>query len=113
MSSLVRSRWNALQMFADTGGMKAIETAMTMHTSETSLQTKGIRALASGILWPEDIQKKSGFEPKRYVDVTKRAMSAHLDSAELQGAALDALSKYLDKLKLTDEVKADGGEELV
>lgn len=113
MSALVGNRWAGLQSFAEVGGMKRIEAALEVHGSATVLQTKGIRALASGIQWPEDIQGKAGYDAKRAITLTKLALSQHSDAMELLQAGLEALSKYLDKLKCRDLVVEEGGEGLV
>lgn len=113
MSALVGNRWAGLQSFAECGGMKRIETALEAHGSATVLQTKGIRALASGIQWPEDIQGKAGYDAKRAIGLTKLALAQHSDAMELLQAGLEALSKYLDKLKCRDLVVDEGGEGLV
>lgn len=113
MSSLVGNRWSGLQAFANVEGMRLIESAMRTHGSEPVIQTKGIRALASGVQWPGDVQAKSGYNYETGVSLTKVAMSQHGSNEELQIAALEALAKYLDKQKCADVVKADGGEGLL
>merc|ERR1719321_1358703 len=86
---------------------------MSRHPDVALIQTKGIRALASGIQWPNDIQTKAGYDYKRGVELTKAAMSKHGDAEELQVAGLEALHKYLEKTSCADEVKSGGGEGLV
>eukprot|EP00448_Togula_jolla_P011800 CAMPEP_0170617894 /NCGR_PEP_ID=MMETSP0224-20130122/26667_1 /TAXON_ID=285029 /ORGANISM="Togula jolla, Strain CCCM 725" /LENGTH=552 /DNA_ID=CAMNT_0010943829 /DNA_START=56 /DNA_END=1715 /DNA_ORIENTATION=+ len=113
MSALVGNRWSGLQAFAEAKGMERIEGAMKEHLSDGVLQTKGIRALASGVQWPEDVQQKSSYSFKRSVDLTKTAMSQHVNNTELQTAGLEALAKYLDKMHCIEEVKSSGGEGLV
>jgi hypothetical protein len=113
MSALVGNRWGGLQCFAEVGGMKRIEAALEKHGDATVLQTKGIRALASGIQWPQDVQQKAGYNSAKAVALTKTALSQHSDAAELIQAGLEALSKYLDKLKCKDLVMENGGESLV
>lgn len=113
MSGLVGSRWAGLQAFAEVKGIERIEAAMSTHPSETVLQTKGIRALASGVQWPEDIQRKASFNAKHGVKLTKTAMANHVESEELQVAGLEALQKYVDRAKCHDEVKEEGGTGLV
>lgn len=113
MSALVGNRWAGLLSFAESGGIKRIEAAMQRHPKETTLQTKSIRALASGVLWPPEVQEKASYSASRSVDLTKSAMSNHEECLELQQAALEALSKYLDKPKCVGEVSSGGGEGLV
>jgi hypothetical protein len=113
MSGLVGSRWPGLQAFAEVRGIERIEAAMKTHADEVVLQTKGIRAMASGIQWPEDIQKKAGYGYKSGVELTKGALAKHVENEELVIAAMEALSKYLDRMKCIDEVKSDGGEGLI
>lgn len=113
MSGLVGSRWPGLQAFADVRGIERIEAAMNTHPDEVVLQTKGIRAMASGIQWPDDIQKKAGYDSKRGVQLTKSAMAKHVDNEELIVAGLEAISKYLDRTKCIDEVKSEGGDGLI
>jgi len=113
MSGLVGSRWVGLQAFAAQKGIERIEDAMQAHPDEPVLQTKGIRALASGIQWPEDIQQQAKYNFRQGVKLTKAAMSKHADNEDLQVAGLEALSKYLDRLKCSEEVKMDGGTGLV
>jgi hypothetical protein len=114
MSGLVGSRWPGLQAFADVKGIERIEVAMRKHPDESVLQTKGIRALASGIQWPDDIQKKAGYNYKNGVELTKSAMTNHGEIEELQIAGLEALAKYLDRKKDSIEiVKNEGGVGLV
>jgi len=113
MSGLVGSRWAGLQAFAKEKGIERIEEAMKAHPGEAVLQTKGIRALASGIQWPEDIQQQARYNYRHGVTLTKDAMAKHGDCEDLQVAGLEALSKYLDRLKCAEEVKMDGGEGLV
>jgi len=113
MSGLVGSRWVGLQAFAKEKGIERIEEAMKAHPDEALLQTKGIRALASGIQWPEDIQQQAHYNYRQGVDLTKAAMAKHGACEDLQGAGLEALSKYLDRRKCVDQVKMDGGEDLV
>lgn len=113
LSSLVGNRWAGLQAFAKVQGMKRIEAAMRAHPNDSVLQTKGVRALASGIQWPEEVQKTSAYNWEYSVEMTKTAMSQHGSNSELQVAALEALAKYLDRLHCIAQVKADGGEGLV
>lgn len=113
MSSLVGSRFAGLQAFATARGMEVIEAAMARHPDEVVLQTKGVRALASGVQWPEEIQTASGYDVKMSISLTKGAMSRHSDNVELQIAVLEALAKYLDKVPCVDEVQSDGCEGLV
>jgi hypothetical protein len=113
MSGLVGSRWIGLQAFASVKGIERIETAMATHPAEAVLQTKGIRALASGIQWPEDIQGKAAYNYRHGVKLTKVAMGKHQQIEDLQIAGLEALSKYLDRAKCVEEVKEDGGVPLV
>merc|ERR1719238_1858743 len=113
MSGLVGSRWVGLQAFASVKGIERIETAMASHPDESVLQTKGIRALASGIQWPEDIQTKANYNYRHGVRLTKAAMAKHGEIEDLQVAGLEALQKYLDKVKCVEEVKQEGGDGLV
>lgn len=113
MSGLVGSRWVGLQAFAAVKGIERIEDAMRAHTGQTVLQTKGIRALGSGILWPEDIQLKAGYDYKQGVTLTKAAMAKHGDSEDLHVAGLEAISKYLERKKCVEVVKQDGGMGLI
>jgi len=113
MSSLVGSRWAGLLAFAKVGGMKRIEVAMRRHGTNTVLQTKGVRAMASGILWPQEVQDDAAYDYTIAVELTKAAMAQHGDSAELQAAALEGLAKYLDKKSCVDLVTGSGGSELV
>lgn len=109
LSGLVGSRWAGLQAFAKLKGIEKIEAAMKNHPEEVVLQTKGIRALASGISWPTDIQTSSGFNARESVNLTKVAMSTHGDNLELVLAGLEALPKYLDKCPVAADVKDGGG----
>jgi hypothetical protein len=113
MSGLVGNRWPGLQAFAEVRGIERIVDAMSSHPDEVVLQTKGIRAMASGVNWPDDIQKKAGYEYKRGVELTKSAMAKHVDNEELVIAGLEALTKYLDRMKCINEVKSDGGDGLI
>eukprot|EP00931_Biecheleriopsis_adriatica_P045209 TRINITY_DN25913_c0_g1_i1.p1 TRINITY_DN25913_c0_g1~~TRINITY_DN25913_c0_g1_i1.p1 ORF type:complete len:550 (-),score=136.65 TRINITY_DN25913_c0_g1_i1:60-1610(-) len=113
MSSLVGNRWDGLRAFADVGGMERVEEAMRHHSQDATIQTKGVRALGSGILWPADVQERARYSHRRAVELTKTAMSHICMDPELQIAALEALSKYLDKTKCVQEVKDQGGEGLV
>merc|ERR1712070_366338 len=108
MSGLVGSRWIGLQAFAAVKGIERIQTAMSNHVNESVLQTKGIRALASGIQWPEDIQTKAAYNYRNGVKLTKAAMTKHVEIEDLQIAGLEALHKYLDKMKCYEEVKENG-----
>jgi len=113
MSGLVGNRWSGLLAFAEVKGMRLIENAMRSHVGNSVLQTKGMRALASGIQWPEEVQTKASYSFKRSVSLTKAAMAQHASDVELQTTALDALVKYLGRLHCVEDVKADGGEGLV
>jgi len=113
MSSLVGNRWAGLRAFADVGGMERVEDAMRKHTQDAIIQTKGIRALGSGVQWPSDVQERARYSYRRAVELTNTAMSMHSVDGELQIAALEALSKYLEKTKCVAEVKDSGGEGLV
>lgn len=112
MSSLVGNRWAGLQAFATAGGMRCIEVAMRAHPGDVTIQTKGIRALASGVQWPDDIQKKSGYDAKRSMELTRGASQQHTESQELQVAALEALAKYVENAACSKELAAAGGEQL-
>merc|ERR1712070_1023035 len=90
MSGLVGSRWIGLQAFAAVKGIERIQTAMSNHVNESVLQTKGIRALASGIQWPEDIRTKAAYDHRNGVRLTKAAMQNHADVEDLQIAAFEA-----------------------
>merc|ERR1712232_100107 len=83
------------------------------HGNDATLQTKGVRALASGIHWPEDVQEKAGYSSRRAVELTKNAMASHGCNQELQTAALEALVKYIQKPLDLQEVASGGGEALV
>lgn len=118
LSGLVGTRWAGLQAFAELKGIERIEAAMKNHPDEAVLQTKGIRALASGIGWPQDIQKQSGFKGREGVALTKLAMSKHGDNLELVLAGLENLPKYMDKVKdcskdCMAEMKENGGAGLI
>lgn len=114
MSSLIGNRWAGLLAFAEIQGVQRIEVAMRKHGDHAVLQTKGLRALACGIQWPDDVQKKSGYVYSTGIELTKSAMSFHGDNVELQTAGMEALSKYLDKVpRCVDEVKQGGGEGLI
>ncbi|CAE7544917.1 unnamed protein product [Symbiodinium pilosum] len=113
MSSLVGNRWAGLRAFADVGGMERVEEAMRHHGQDTLIQTKGVRALGSGVQWPQDVQERARYSYRRAVELTKTAMSQHGMDAELQIAALEALAKYLDKTRCVSEIKDAGGEGLV
>jgi len=114
MSALVGNRWGGLLAFAEVGGMKRIEAALGQHTDEPVLQTKGIRALASGIGWPEDVQKKAGYSSLASMEITLAAMHRHKDAQELLVAGLEALSKYITKYAdAKEKAKASGSADLV
>ncbi|CAJ1329221.1 unnamed protein product, partial [Effrenium voratum] len=113
MSSLVGNRWAGLRAFADVGGMERVEEAMRRHGQDAVIQTKGVRALGSGVQWPQDIQERARYSHRRAVEITKNAMSQHGSDIELQIAALEALAKYLDKTKCVADIKEAGGEGLV
>jgi hypothetical protein len=113
LASMVGSRWSALQQFAEGKGIARIEEAMAVHPSLAILQTKGVRALASGLLWRDDVLQKSGYSHERAVRLTKAAMQRHVGDADLQAAALEALTKYIDKAKCVELVAGERGEELI
>lgn len=114
LSGLVGTRWAGLQAFAELKGIEQIEVAMKNHPDEAVLQTKGIRALASGIAWPADVQKQSGFKGREGVTLTKIALSKHGDNLELVLAAVENLPKYMDKVGgCIDDVKDGGGVGLI
>mmetsp|Transcript_95539 Transcript_95539/g.274091 ORF Transcript_95539/g.274091 Transcript_95539/m.274091 type:complete len:496 (-) Transcript_95539:209-1696(-) len=113
MSALVGSRTTGLQAFVDAGGVQRIENGMGRHIDHELLQTKSIRALASGVLWPDDVQRKAGYSAKRSVALTKEAMVRHGSGEELQIAGLEALSRYIERASLRAEVAEGGGEGLV
>mmetsp|Transcript_29806 Transcript_29806/g.75485 ORF Transcript_29806/g.75485 Transcript_29806/m.75485 type:complete len:496 (-) Transcript_29806:154-1641(-) len=113
MSALVGSRTTGLQAFVDAGGVQRIEDGMGRHIDHELLQTKSIRALASGVLWPEDVQRKAGYSAKCSVALTKEAMVRHASGEELQIAGLEALSRYIERANLRTEVAEGGGEGLV
>jgi len=113
MSGLVGSRWIGLQAFAAVKGIERIEEAMAAHPDEAVLQTKGIRALASGIQWPEDIQTKASYNYRHGVKLTKEALAKHGGAEDLIVAGLEALGKYLDRVKCVEEVTQNGGADLI
>lgn len=113
MSSLVGNRWAGLRAFADVGGIERVEEAMRKHPNDATIQTKAVRALGSGMQWPQEVQDKARYSHRRAVELTKTAMSQHAMEVELQIAALEALAKYLEKTKCVTEVKEAGGEGLV
>jgi len=113
LSALVGNRYSGLTSFADSGGMLRIENAMATHTDAELLQTKSIRAMASGVLWAPDVQHRAQYNPRRALELTKKAMARHADCAELQQAGLEAMSKYMDKMKFWTEVLEGGGDALV
>lgn len=115
MSGLVGTRWMGLHAFADLKGIERIEVAMTTHPTAALLQTKGIRALASGVAWPAEIQQKAAFVWRQCVKLTKTAMANLPESEELQIAGLEAVLKYLERTKkeaLVD-IKGDDCVDLV
>mmetsp|Transcript_107644 Transcript_107644/g.343565 ORF Transcript_107644/g.343565 Transcript_107644/m.343565 type:complete len:521 (-) Transcript_107644:181-1743(-) len=138
MSALVGSRTTGLQAFVDAGGVQSavmaccrfghkpktedlslfymrcrIEDGMGRHIDHELLQTKSIRALASGVLWPDDVQRKAGYSAKCSVALTKEAMVRHWSGEELQIAGLEALSRYIERANLRADVAEGGGEGLV
>lgn len=113
MSSLVGNRWSGLQAFADGGGIPLIQAAMEAHAGEVKLQTKGIRAMASGCLWPRDVQQKAQYDSGRGVVLTKNALKRHQDVEELCVAGLEALMKYITKASRKLEVADGDGAGLV
>jgi|Transcript_80802 tetratricopeptide (TPR) repeat protein len=110
MSGLVGTRWVGLQAFAGVRGMECVEKAMSAHPTEVVLQTKGTRALASGVQWPADIQQKAGWNLSNSISLTKKAMSDHAENEELQIAGLEAFNKYLEKTKCATEISDTGAE---
>lgn len=86
---------------------------MSNHPREAALQTTCICILEGGLDWPKEVQTQAGYVPGRAVDLTKMAMTCHLDSIELQVKALHALSSYLEKLHCHRLVKVGGGEGLI
>jgi len=113
MSSLIGNRWSGLESFAEIGGCRRIQEAMERHGESPLLQTKALRALACGLQWPKDVQERAGYSPSSALALTKGAMAANGDNVELQGAAMEAIAKYLDKLNCVEEVVSGGGEGLV
>lgn len=111
-SSLVGSSWDGLNLFATSDGIPRIEAAMRAHPEDTLIQMKGLRALASGIEWPDEMRRKAKYNSGRAVELTKASMVAHAEDGELQLAGLEALAKYLDR-QCADDVQASGGEGLV
>merc|ERR1711920_734957 len=96
--------------------MGRIEAALRNHVDDVVLQTKGSRALASGVQWPQDVQEKAGYTWRRAVELTKIAMSNHPGNAELQIATLEGLAKYLDKCNkdaCKQSILESGGEDLI
>mmetsp|Transcript_117761 Transcript_117761/g.375416 ORF Transcript_117761/g.375416 Transcript_117761/m.375416 type:complete len:497 (-) Transcript_117761:206-1696(-) len=113
MSLLVGNRWTGLTAFAEVGGIPLIEAAMGAHGGHAVLQTKGIRALGSGVLWPLDVQQKARYDSCRGITLTKTAMRRHQDSEELCQAGLEALSKYVSKSMRKFEVAEGDGTGIV
>lgn len=113
MSSLVGNRWPGLDSFAAAKGLLTIEEAMRAHVNEKLVQMKGMRALASGVQWPVDMQEKAGFSAPRAVDLTKAALAQLSEDDDVVLVGLEMLQKYLDKGKCVEEVKKDGGVGLV
>lgn len=111
-SSLVGSSWDGLNLFAQADGIPKIEAAMRAHPEDALIQMKGLRALASGIEWPDEMRRKAKYNSGRAVELTKAAMTTHGEDAELQLAGLEALAKYLDR-QCTEDVQVNGGEGLV
>merc|ERR1711964_851526 len=111
-SGLVGRSWDGLALFAQEGGIMRIEKAMVSHPDDTMIQMKGLRALASGIEWPIEMQRKAKYTPSRCIELTKEAMAKHADDQELTLAGLEALAKYLDQ-HCDDDVRLNGGEGLV
>lgn len=113
MSALIGTSIVGLQAFADSGGVTRIETAMSNHPDDTGIQTKGIRSLASGVVWPEEIRVAAKYDFKNGIRLTKAAMAKHPKLEELQSAGLEALRRYFEKAKCLEQVKEDGGIDLV
>lgn len=111
-AALIGCSLDGLNLFAQADGIAKIETAMSTHPQDTFIQMKGLRALASGIKWPDDMRRKSKYNSGRAIELTKAAMKAHSEDAEVQFAALEALVKYLD-CNCKEEVQKDGGEFVV
>merc|ERR1719473_1314339 len=109
MSSLVGNRWDGLQTFMEVGGVQRIENALRNHADDVTIQTKGIRALASGAEWPKEARDRCHYSAPTAVELTKTGMMRHISSAELQQAGLEALARYIDKLRCLEEVQAEGG----
>jgi len=112
-SCLIGNRLAGLEAFSEVQGITRIEAAMRAHTGDVTLQTKGIRAMSCGILWPQAMQERAGYKYTVGLELTLAGMSKHPDDAELLIAGLEALTKYMEKLRCQDEIKAAGAEGLV
>jgi len=113
VSTLVGVLWDALEAFAKAAGAHQIENALKDHIDDPAVQTKGLRALSSGVAWPRDVQVKSGYSWANTVCITKVAMEKHQHDPELQVVALESLAKCLEALPCAQEIKSDGGDELI
>jgi len=103
----------ALHAFAKAAGVNQIEAALREHTGNATIQTKGIRALGSGVGWPRDVQVKSGYSWANTIEIALGAMSRHPDDAELQVVVLEAIEKCLNHLPSAQKVNAEGGTDMI
>eukprot|EP00811_Abedinium_folium_P005061 NODE_14660_length_1095_cov_3.392562.p1 GENE.NODE_14660_length_1095_cov_3.392562~~NODE_14660_length_1095_cov_3.392562.p1 ORF type:complete len:267 (+),score=108.07 NODE_14660_length_1095_cov_3.392562:212-1012(+) len=112
-SNLIGNRWYALEIYADVRGVERVEEALRRHVDEVMVQSKGVRALGSGIRWPPAMRKRANYSMPRAISLTKAAMDAHPNNLELACNVIERLSKYVVVPGMVDEVRADEGEALV
>lgn len=110
--SLVGSEWEGLNLLGQADGIPRIEAAMYAHPKDAMIQIKGVKALACGVLWPEEMQKKAKYNCGRAVELTKAAMLIHVENTEVQVAGVDAFAKYLEN-HCKNQVEVNDGEGLV
>ena len=46
--------------------LRRVEEAMRRHGPDPLIQTKGVRALGSGVQWPQDIQERARYSHRRF-----------------------------------------------
>jgi len=114
VARIISTSVEGLRMFLQLEGARIIQEIMQRHPKDKILQGRGIRALASGVDWPEDLQKLAKFNFPQLVKLTQDAIEQHSDSAWLTCAAFEGFYKFLPRLnRETEKIHFEEAEKTV
>ncbi|CAD7936336.1 unnamed protein product [Amoebophrya sp. A120] len=105
VARIISTSMEGLQLFVKLGGVHCFQSLMDMHQADKILLARAIRALASGMDWPEEVQAEAKFDHLSLILKTHAAMGYHLSDPWLLCAGFEGFYKFLPHIS-RDETMA-------